>query len=660
MAGETDEPSHSEAHIFESRVRFDAPARDATLARELRQAFKRHANKTLLVDASSRDQWTGGQLGEAVSRIACGLSRRARLEPGNIVFMMCEHSDKEIIVALGALLAGLGLYNSNADDGYEEERILCDIVRPHAIATSSKHHNIARRLRQDVPGMQQVPIIWSDNPLRAPDANNNNIDANNNSDEFAGKFYARIIEEDGVLLLDDLVAEQRDEQLLDTIINERIDVDAHNATYLLTSGSTGRPKVVPSSQREIINGMYSMLSATRYGVDGDDAQKLLPMSERSVVAGDLPLDHGAGLNTFFLSLIVGAKMVVLPSYDADTFWQGVHDYRITTSIASTTFGYKLLSRLKEVEAPSSSSNNTAATNGHTKTCKWDIESLEYVACAGSKLAYTDLVAETCARHPRLRVVQTYGCTEIGMLAVLLPSEARTAPLMHSVGHLYPGISALLVERNDGESAASSAKPIARDHALATQARGELHVKSRSLFKGYRCYNVNSEQELRAIHADVYDSRGFYCTGDQVYFDAEQRLHIEGRYKDTLFLAQDWKIMPQELEALIDQHPLVEYSAVVGVPDPQLPGCHAPRAFLKLIARAPFDNNNNNGEEKEYQELVQRFEANDRDYVARHVYEFVAQRVAQPKHLRGGVRIIDKMPTVGLLNKIDRKALRVMQ
>lgn len=630
--------------LLRSRIRYDAPESNENMACALYEAFKQHSDRTLLVDAEHKLNWTGAQISDITSRIASNLIKQTGLKVNDVVLTICDHAGDEILFALGVILAGAALYGSGVNDGYEEEKVLCELARPNAIAVSSRLHQMVLKLKQNVPGLENTRIIWIDNPTKLQQNQqvideNNNFDYNNNDDTTGlNEYYNEIIERDQVILFDQLKNGPRDDNLIETVIYERIKPKEHVVTYMLTSGSTGRPKVVPSTHEELIYGIHSMISASKYPVgssinDSDlttnnNAKKqkdllLFPITKESVFSGDLPLDHGAGVNTMFLSFIIGSKYIVIKSYDEDTFWQSVNDYKITTSIASTTFTYKLMVRLKSV-----------IDSG--QTTKWNLNSLELISCAGAKLTFIDLVKEINKVYKHISIRQCYGCTEIGFISMINGKDCVSH--IESVGYLFPGLIGKVVDVDTGK-------------ILGPNERGELLLWSNSKFKGYKCHKDDDSEK---IYLNCHDENGFYKTGDQVHYDEEFRIHIHGRFKDTLVLMEDWKILPIELEELVNQHPLVEFSTVVGIPDPDLAGCHAPKAFLKLISTSSQEFS-----QLESIELKEKLLIKDHDYIAKDVYNFVAERTAKPKHLKGGVRILETFPRNGLLNKIDRKALKLI-
>ena len=71
-------------------------------------------------------------------------------------------------------------------------------------------------------------------------------------------------------------------------------------------------------------------------------------------------------------------------------------------------------------------------------------------------------------------------------------------------------------------------------------------------------------ELPEQTAEVLKDGWFY-TGDLGYFDTKGCLHITGRNKNMIVLANGKKVFPEELETLVNRLELVEESMVFGLP-----------------------------------------------------------------------------------------------
>src|SRR3712207_5570904 len=67
--------------------------------------------------------------------------------------------------------------------------------------------------------------------------------------------------------------------------------------------------------------------------------------------------------------------------------------------------------------------------------------------------------------------------------------------------------------------------------------------------------------------DGPDADGWLGTGDLAYRDADGDLRLVDRRSD-LVLVSGFNVYPAEVERVLDQHPAIVESAVIGVPDPR--------------------------------------------------------------------------------------------
>ncbi len=86
--------------------------------------------------------------------------------------------------------------------------------------------------------------------------------------------------------------------------------------------------------------------------------------------------------------------------------------------------------------------------------------------------------------------------------------------------------------------------------------GEILVRGDNISPGY----WNAPEQTAAAFQD-----GWYLTGDLGYFDDEGFLHIRGRVKDMIVLPSGQNVYPDDIQAVLNRHPDVTDSAVVGLP-----------------------------------------------------------------------------------------------
>lgn len=129
---------------------------------------------------------------------------------------------------------------------------------------------------------------------------------------------------------------------------------------------------------------------------------------------------------------------------------------------------------------------------------------------------------------------------------------------------------------------------------------------------------------------IWDKNGWYKTGDIVYYDDEFCFYIVDRIREMLKY-HDWHVEPAALEEIVKCHPAITTAVVIGVPH-EVDGDH-PMAVVTL-----------NGSCK--------------DVTADDIKEFVDEKVDDRKRLRGGVKIVDSIPTT-TTGKINRRDVRNM-
>ncbi len=89
-------------------------------------------------------------------------------------------------------------------------------------------------------------------------------------------------------------------------------------------------------------------------------------------------------------------------------------------------------------------------------------------------------------------------------------------------------------------------------------------------KGY----YNRPEETKA----AFDEQGFLRTGDIGKFDADGHLFITGRLKEMLIVGGE-NVFPREIEEVLNHHPSVKDSGVVGRKDPMRG--ELPVAFVEM-------------------------------------------------------------------------------
>jgi len=88
--------------------------------------------------------------------------------------------------------------------------------------------------------------------------------------------------------------------------------------------------------------------------------------------------------------------------------------------------------------------------------------------------------------------------------------------------------------------------------------GEIIVRGPGVFRGYLNKPKATAQTLRD---------GWVYTGDIGKVDEEGYLYFHGRVKEMI-KCSGYSVFPEEVEIMLNKHPAVAESAVIGVPDPK--------------------------------------------------------------------------------------------
>jgi long-chain acyl-CoA synthetase len=146
----------------------------------------------------------------------------------------------------------------------------------------------------------------------------------------------------------------------------------------------------------------------------------------------------------------------------------------------------------------------------------------------------------------------YGLTEAAPVVASTLATGRAKP--NCIGGPIPGVELELRdtattdgvgnERTDDEDG---------DHL---EGPGEIWIRGPNLFAGYWPDGT-----------DGPDADGWLGTGDLAYRDADGDLHLVDRRSD-LILVSGFNVYPAEVERVLDAHPAIAESAVIGVPDPR--------------------------------------------------------------------------------------------
>ena len=302
--------------------------------------------------------------------------------------------------------------------------------------------------------------------------------------------------------------------------------DDEPAVILYTSGTSGRPKGV-------------ILTSGNLSSNIDQIVEWVKFDRRDVMLGVLPQFHSFGLTVLtLLPLAVGCRSVYAARFMPKRVLQLARTHRPTVLVGIPSMFNAL--RLAK-----------SATRD-------DLSSLRFTVAGGEPLP--DAVSDGFFETFGIRICEGYGLTETAPCTNWCrPDEYRA----HKVGMAMPGIEERIVGEN-GE-------------ILGPEQDGEVRIKGPNVMPGY--YNRPEET------AAAFDQDGFFRTGDMGRMDADGFLSITGRIKEMLIIGGE-NVFPREIEEVLDAHPSVRASAVIGAPDESRG--EVALAFVELVDDATFD------------------------------------------------------------------------
>ena len=298
------------------------------------------------------------------------------------------------------------------------------------------------------------------------------------------------------------------------------------AVLLYTSGTSGKPKGV-------------MLTAANLAANVRQCIEWVGFSQNDTLLGVMPQFHTFGLTVLtLLPLSIGGKVVYTARFAVKKLLDLAETYRPTAFIAIPSMYNALLA-------------SKSATPEHFKSFK-------YIVSGGEPLP--EAVFDGFRERFNITLNEGYGLTETAPVTNWCrPHEYRKK----SVGKPLPGIEEIIVGPDENR--------------LGPNQDGEIRIKGPNVMKGY--------YKLPDMTDAVFDRNGYFKTGDMGRLDEDGFLYITGRIKELIIIGGE-NVFPREIEDVLDAHPSVHASAVIGLMDESRG--EVPVAFVELNEGATFD------------------------------------------------------------------------
>lgn len=274
--------------------------------------------------------------------------------------------------------------------------------------------------------------------------------------------------------------------------------------YQFSSGTTGNPKAMLFTHAQLFAGMSSIV--THYG--WNRGQRLVPATAAP---------SKVGLRYLFQVLLSGGTLVNLPFPDThERMERAIADFGVDAAGGSPWQLRRLL------QSPAGRNSG--------------LPPLRFLAAIGAMISAEEIRAIRATITPNLHV--PYGSTECGLIALLRPQDDAAGGFTLAAG--------LEVEIVDG--------------AGARRPSGETGlVRLRAPWMPDR-YIDNPAETAKRFRG------GWFYPGDAGHLDGAGRIFVHGRSDEAINYGGT-KILPEEIEAALVQHPDIDDVGVTSLPDP---------------------------------------------------------------------------------------------
>lgn len=277
------------------------------------------------------------------------------------------------------------------------------------------------------------------------------------------------------------------------------------AVLLYTSGTTGKPKGVMISHRGLINNAFYTIPTWN-----------LTAEDRTITIS--PMYHTAGLNALVIPLlIIGGEIVIQSKFDGVETFETIKKYRPTKIFMVPTMYYDILL--------------------HEELDIKELSMVDLFVSGGAPMS--DNVYEAF-ENAELPLIDSYGLSEAGSNNFYIPPH-KAEEKKGTVGKPIMFNEVQIVDEYN--------EPVDVNEV------GELLLAGGHTFNGY----FNAEEETEK----TFEGR-FVRTGDLASFDEDGDYFIVGRKKE-LIISGGENIIPVEVERVLNSHPAIVDSVVVGYP-----------------------------------------------------------------------------------------------
>jgi long-chain acyl-CoA synthetase len=285
------------------------------------------------------------------------------------------------------------------------------------------------------------------------------------------------------------------------------------AEILYTGGTTKFPKGVPITHNLFLVSAMEQITMS----------SPLFAPEANVVMGNAPLFHILGQTCSLATLLTGGSLILQPRINLDAAFEAIQRFKAKTMVGVPTL-YRMILE-------------------HVRLHQYDLSSLEYCFSGGDVLPVE--IGKRWQEKFGRPIYQGYGATETCGGVAMCPVNQENPP--KSVGRIVKSKKVTIVDP-------ASLEPV------PTGKPGELLVSSTYMVSSY----LKKPEETAASFVEL-DGEKWYRTADIMSMDEDGNLYFVDRTVDTI-KHKGYRVSASEIESVLQEHPAVIASCVVGLPD----------------------------------------------------------------------------------------------
>ncbi|MEE9914132.1 MAG: AMP-binding protein [Deltaproteobacteria bacterium] len=278
------------------------------------------------------------------------------------------------------------------------------------------------------------------------------------------------------------------------------------AVMIYTAGLTGKP-------------LGAVLTYNNLATQADLLRTICNGTAKDRSLAVIPLFHsfGAAVN-MLCPLCLGGAIVLMDRFTMDGIFTTIQKEQVTyiTAVPRLFMGMLFHDKLKE----------------------YDLSLLRFGITGGSPMP-PELFSEF-EKHLGIQVLEGYGLTETSPCCIFTMPDRVQKP--GSIGTVLPGVRAKVVDETG--------------KTVAAGVVGELLVRGDVVMQGYYRDEAATAEVIRD---------GWLYTGDLAHMDEEGYVFLDG-VKKRMIITSGFNVYPKEVELILDLHPAVRSSRVIGEKD----------------------------------------------------------------------------------------------